>query len=184
MLFFLENQKKSSFVICWKAYWYVICMQNTYIHPWVSAMLCLLKNCLFQKWLIQTSMIFPRNYHVNRFFQEIFMLTNFENFSLFSMILKQIWISVIFQELWEPCWRKLSQDGSTLLSCIIIFIQFLTKFKTLVIFPTELIWQSLSERWSSLSWSLSDRAWRACIISFWWFKWLIYSYPSGLLHWH
>ena len=31
-------------------------------------------------------------------FQVLFM-----KFTDFSMILKQIWISMIFQELWEPC---------------------------------------------------------------------------------
>ena len=40
------------------------------------------------------SMIF---FHFHKF-QELFM-----KFNDFSMILKQIWISMIFQELWEPC---------------------------------------------------------------------------------
>ena len=56
----------------------------------------------FHEWLSQNSMIFPWFFHFYKF-QELFM-----KFSDFSMILKQIWISMIFQELWEPClWNKL-----------------------------------------------------------------------------
>ena len=36
-------------------------------------------------------------------FHDFVILTNFKNFSWNSMILKQIRISMIFQELWEPC---------------------------------------------------------------------------------
>ena len=51
----------------------------------------------FQEQLIQNSMIFPWFFHFNKF-QDLFI-----KFNDFSMILKQIWISMIFQELWEPC---------------------------------------------------------------------------------
>ena len=60
---------------------------------------------------IQNSMIFP--WTSNRNFNDFsvtFISTNFNKFQVlsmkfndFSMILKQIWVSLIFQELWEPC---------------------------------------------------------------------------------
>ena len=50
----------------------------------------------FHEWLVQNSMIFPWFCHSYKF-QELFM-----KFNDFSMILKQIRISMIFQELWEP----------------------------------------------------------------------------------
>ena len=59
----------------------------------------------FHEWLIQNSMIFPWFFHFYKF-QELFM-----KFNDFSMILKQIWISMIFQELWEPWTSKLHVTG-------------------------------------------------------------------------
>ena len=56
---------------------------------------------LFNEQLIKNSMIFPWFFHFYKF-QELFM-----KFNDFSMILKQIWISMIFQELWEPCICKI-----------------------------------------------------------------------------
>ena len=53
--------------------------------------------CFFHEQLIQNSMIFAWFFHFYKF-QELFI-----KFTDFSMILKQIWISKIFQELWEPC---------------------------------------------------------------------------------
>ena len=65
----------------------------------------------FHEWLVQNSMIFPWFCHSYKF-QELFM-----KFNDFPMILKQIRISMIFQELWEPCWCLLT--AALLTRCVL-----------------------------------------------------------------
>ena len=51
----------------------------------------------FHERVIEISTIFPWYFYFSKF-QVLFM-----KFNDFSMILKQSWVSLIFQELWEPC---------------------------------------------------------------------------------
>ena len=74
-------------------------MQNTYLFTHVASQnyVYFRIQWFFHEQLIQNSMIFPWFSHFYKF-QESFV-----KFNVFSMILKEIWISMIFQELWEPC---------------------------------------------------------------------------------
>ena len=94
------------------AYWYVVCMQNTYIHPWVCSILYLLKGLM-----IIPKVIDPK---FNDFPRIALMLTHFKNFSLF---LHDLETNLNFNDFSGAVGtlRKLSQNGSTLLSRIIIF---------------------------------------------------------------
>ena len=79
-----------------------MCMWNTYLFTHVVSQnyVYFIIRWFFHEQLIQNSVIFPRFFHFYKF-QELF-----KKFNDFSMILKQIWISMIFQELWEPCHSK------------------------------------------------------------------------------
>ena len=72
-------------------------VNNVYVIIYIYQSYIYFKIQWFHEWLIQNSMICPWILHFGKF-QDLFM-----KFKDFSMILKEIWISMIFQELWDPC---------------------------------------------------------------------------------
>ena len=97
---FLRKSAKLSYLIWLIMYQQIMCMWNTYLFTHVVSQnyVYFIIQWFFQEQLIQNSVIFPWFFH---FYKKLF-----KKFNDFSMILKQIWISMIFQELWEPCHSK------------------------------------------------------------------------------
>ena len=73
-------------------------IENTYIYPCISPMLNLFQNSMTFPRVTDSKFddVFHDYFHSNKV-QELFM-----KFNDFSTILKQISISMIFQELWNP----------------------------------------------------------------------------------
>ena len=70
-------------------------VKHIFIYPCNYPKLCLFQNSMIFPWV--TDPKFNDFFHFYKF-QELYM-----RFNDSSMILKHIWFSVIFQELWEPC---------------------------------------------------------------------------------